>query len=187
MKSRILGHLVMTGALLLGAGVAGATANAPAPQTDDALANQVRHEVVMYPYYGVFDDVNYRVVNGNVELTGAVTEPWKKDAIGKSVQKIPGVVSLSNNLEVLPLSPMDNQLRWQVARAIYSDPTLSRYAMQAVPPIHIVVDNGHVTLDGVVNNDLEKQVAGVRASTVGLSFGPVTNNLRVENSSLKKG
>jgi osmotically-inducible protein OsmY len=75
----------------------------------------------------------------------------------------------------------------RIARAIYSDPALSRYAIQAIPPIHIIVNNGHVTLDGVVNNDLEKQVAGMRASTAGLSFGPVVNNLRVENSSLKKG
>lgn len=187
MKSRNLGHFVMTGALLLGAGMAGAAVNSPAPQTDETIGKQVRHEVVMYPYYGIFDDVNYQVVNGNVELNGAVTEPWKKDAIGKSVQRIPGVASLSNNLQVLPLSPMDNQLRWQIARAVYSDPTLSRYAVQAIPPIHIIVENGHVTLDGVVNNDLEKQVAGMRASTVGLSFGPVINNLRVENSSLKKG
>ncbi|HEY1240260.1 MAG TPA: BON domain-containing protein [Bryobacteraceae bacterium] len=187
MKSRILGHLVMTGALLLGAGVAGATVNPPALQTDEAISKQVRHEVAMYPYYGIFDNVNYRVVNGNVELTGAVTQPWKKDAIGKSVQKIPGVASLSNDLQVLPLSPMDNQLRLRIARAIYSDPALSRYAIQAIPPIHIIVNNGHVTLDGVVNNDLEKQVAGMRASTAGLSFGPVVNNLRVENSSLKKG
>lgn len=187
MKSRILGQFIMAGAMLLGAGAAGATVNPPAPQTDESIANQVRHEVAMYPYYGIFDDVNYQVVNGNVELTGAVTEPWKKDAIGKSVQRIAGVASLSNNLEVLPLSPMDNQLRWQIARAIYNDPTLSRYALQAIPPIHIIVDNGHVTLDGVVNNDLEKQVAGLRASTTGLGFGPVTNNLRVENSSPKKG
>lgn len=189
MKPRILGHLLLGSALLLSAGIAGAanSPNSSAPQTDEALAGSVRHEIAMYPYYGIFDDVNYRVVNGNVALTGAVTEPWKKDAIGKSVQHIPGVASVTNQVKVLPLSPMDNQLRQRIARAIYSDPVLSRYAVQAIPPIHIIVDNGHVTLDGVVNNDLEKQVAGLRASTTGLGFGPVINNLRVENSSLKKG
>ena len=187
MKSRILSQLLVAGALLVGVGAAGASTTAGVPQSDDALANRVRHEIVMYPYYGIFDNVNYRVVNGTVDLTGAVTEPWKKADIGKSVQKIPGVASVTNELEVLPLSPMDSQLRFQIARAIYRDPSLSRYAIQAVPPIHIIVDNGHVTLEGVVNNDLEKQVAGMRAATAGLSFGPVTNNLRVENPSTKKG
>ena len=189
MKPRILGQLLMAGALLLGAGMAGASTATypPAPQTDEALANRVRHEILMYPYYGIFDDVSYRVSNGAVELTGAVTEPWKKDALGRSVQKIPGVTSVTNELEVLPLSPMDNKLRWQIARAIYRDPSLSRYAIQAIPPIHIIVDNGHVTLEGVVNNELERQVAGMRAGTAGLSLGPVVNNLRVENPTNKKG
>ena len=187
MKSTILGQLLVAGALLVGAGGASASTTAGAPQSDESLANRVRHEIVMYPYYGIFDNINYRVVNGSVELTGAVTEPWKKSDLGKDMQKIPGVASVTNELEVLPLSPMDNQLRFQIARAIYRDPSLSRYAIQAVPPIHIIVDNGHVTLEGVVNNDLEKQVAGMRASTTGLSFGPVTNNLRVENPSTKKG
>ena len=186
MNPRNWSRFLMAGALLVAAGLAGA-ATTPAPQSDEALANRVRHEIVMYPYYGIFDNVNYRVSNGAVELTGAVTEPWKKDAIGKSVQRIPGVASVSNSLQVLPLSPMDNRLRWQLARAIYRDPSLSRYAIQAVPPIHIIVDNGRVTLDGVVNNDLEKQVAGIRAASAGLSFGPIVNNLRVENPTPKKG
>jgi hyperosmotically inducible periplasmic protein len=187
MKFRILSQLLVAGALLVGAGGASATTTPGAAPSDEALANRVRHEIVMYPYYGIFDNVSYRVVNGNVDLTGAVTQPWKKSDIGKSLQKIPGVTSVTNELEVLPLSPMDNQLRFQIARAIYRDPSLSRYALQAVPPIHVIVDNGHVTLEGVVNNDLEKQVAGVRAATAGLSFGPIANHLRVENPSTKKG
>jgi hyperosmotically inducible protein len=80
----------------------------------------------------------------------------------------------------------DDRLRLQVARAIYRDPVLSRYGIQAVPPIHIIVDNGHVTLEGVVNNEMEKNVAGIRASAAGLSFGQVTNNLQVERPN-KKG
>lgn len=187
MKSRILRQLLVAGTLLVGAGGASASTTPGAPQSDEALANRVRHEIVMYPYYGIFDNINYRVVNGSVELTGAVTEPWKKSDLGMDVQKIPGIASVTNELEVLPLSPMDNRLRLQIARAIYRDPSLSRYAVQAVPPIHIIVDNGHVTLEGVVNNDIEKQVAGMRAATTGLSFGPVTNNLRVEIPSTKKG
>ena len=189
MKPKNLSRFLMAGALLFVAGLASATtpSTPPAPQSDDALGNRVRHEIVMYPYYGIFDNVTYRVSNGSVELTGAVTEPWKKDAIGKSVQRIAGVTSLTNSLEVLPLSQMDNRLRWQLARAIYSDPSLSRYAVQSIPPIHIIVDNGHVTLEGVVNNNLEKDVAGMRAGAAGLSFGPITNHLRVENPTPKKG
>ncbi len=187
MKSRILGQLMLAGALLMGAGLAGATTGTPAPQSDETIARQVRHEILMYSRYGIFDDVNYKVVRGSVELTGAVTEPYKKSDLGHIVQRIPGVASVTNALEVLPLSPMDNRLRWQVARAIYGDSNLSRYAIQAVPPIHIIVDNGRVTLEGVVNTDLEKQVAGLRAASAGLSFGPITNNLRVENPAVKKG
>jgi hyperosmotically inducible protein len=96
------------------------------------------------------------------------------------------VTSVTNDLQVLPLSFHDDNLRIRIARAIYRDPALSRYAIQAVPPIHIIVNNGHVTLEGVVNNELEKNVASMRAATAGLSFGPVQNNLRVENPAKKK-
>ena len=135
----------------------------------------------MYSNYTLWDDVNFRVNNGNVELLGAVSQPYKKTDIGRIVQRIPGVASVSNELKVLPLSPQDDRLRLQVAWAIYRDPALSRYAMGAVPAIHIIVDNGRVTLTGAVNNALEKQVAGMRASAAGLSFGPVVNNLTVDN------
>jgi hyperosmotically inducible protein len=82
---------------------------------------------------------------------------------------------------------MDNRLRMQIARAIYRDPSLSTLGFQALPPIHIIVDSGHVTLEGVVNTELQKQVAGMRASSTGLSFGPVVNNLRVENPPAHQG
>ena len=96
------------------------------------------------------------------------------------------MASLSNELKVLPLSPNDDRLRLQVARAIYADPVLARYRIMAVPSIHIIVDNGHVMLTGIVNSTMEKQVAGIRASAAGLSFGPVINNLEVENPPAKK-
>jgi hyperosmotically inducible protein len=97
------------------------------------------------------------------------------------------VAGVTNQLEVLPLSPFDDRLRLQIARAVYGHTALSRYAYQSLPPIHIIVDNGRVTLEGVVNNDMEKQIAGMQASSAGLSFGPVVNNLRVENPKPKKG
>jgi len=115
-----------------------------------------------------------------------VSQPFKQADLGRLAQSVPAVRSVTNRLEVLPTSFFDDRLRLQIARAIYRDPVLSRYAIQAVPPIHIIVDNGHVTLEGVVNNEMEKNVAGIRAGQAGLSFGQVTNNLRVENPG-KKG
>jgi hyperosmotically inducible protein len=187
MKKRFSG-IMMAAALLAGAGVAGAAtkANPSVPRTDAELAKQVRHEIVMYPRYSIWDDLSFRVENGQVELMGAVNQPWKKADIQRLVQRVEGVTAVTNRVKVLPLSPNDDRIRLQVARAIYRDPVLSRYSIQAVPPIHIIVENGHVTLTGVVNNEMEKNVAGIRASGASLSFGPVVNNLRVENPS-KKG
>ncbi len=175
----------LAAALLVGAGVMGAATHesAAVPGNDTDLAKQVRHEIVMYPYYSIWDDISFRVNNGQVELMGAVNQPFKKADIQRIVQHVPGVTSVTNDLKVLPLSSFDDRLRLQVARAIYRDPVLSRYALQAVGPIHIIVDNGHVTLTGVVSTETEKNIAGIRASGAGLSFGSVTNNLQVENPS----
>ena len=186
MKPRVWGRFLMAAALL--AGAAGASTNdpGPAPKTDAAIAQQVRHEILMYSRFTMWDDVSFRVSNGSVSLLGEVNQPYKKDDLGRIVQHVPGVTSLTNELKVLPLSPQDDRLRLQVARAIYGDPALFRYRNMAVPPIHIIVDNGHVMLMGSVNSTLEKQVAGIRASGAGLSFGPVINNLEVENPPAKK-
>jgi hyperosmotically inducible protein len=164
---------------VLGTGLAGAAVNSAA--TDSQIAAKVAHEIRMYPYYSIWDNVNLRVNDGQVELLGQVNEPFKKADLQRIAQKVPGVTGVANELEVLPLSNFDNQIRVQVARAIFRDPALSRYAMGAVPSIHIIVDNGHVTLEGVVANQMEKNLAGIRASGAGLSFGPVVNNLRVES------
>ena len=178
----------MAAALVLGAGMAIAgSAPSALPQSDDAIAKEVRHEIVMYPHYTIFDNIAFRVNQGQVELLGAVTEPYKKSDLGKTIERLPGVTGVRNELEVLPLSNMDNRLRQQIARAIYRDPSLSTLGFQALPPIHIIVDNGHITLEGVVNTQLQKQVAGVRAASTGLSFGPVVNNLRVENPPAHQG
>jgi hyperosmotically inducible protein len=134
----------------------------------------------------LWDDVSFRVQNGSVELLGAVNQPYKKSDLQKIIQHVPGVTAVTNELKVLPLSTFDDRLRVQVARAIYRDPTLSRYAMGAIPSIHIIVDNGHVTLTGVVNSQMEKQIAGMRASGAGLGFGPVVNQITVENPPNKK-
>jgi hyperosmotically inducible protein len=187
MKSGLLNKVLMTSALFA-LGVAGAaTTGAAGPANDAQIAKRLVHEVRMYSRYTIWDNVNLRVQDGNVELMGQVSQPFKKDDLARLAKSVPGVVSVTNELKVLPLSPMDDRLRLQVARAIYGDPALNRYGIQALPPIHIIVDNGHVTLEGVVNSDFEKQIAGMRASTAGLSFGPVVNNLRVENPTPRKG
>ncbi|MGA2592947.1 MAG: BON domain-containing protein [Bryobacteraceae bacterium] len=182
MSYTILNKL-MIAAVLAGLGIAGAATNNGASYSDADIAKKLLHEIRMYPRYSIFDNINFQVNEGAVELLGEVSQPYKKAELGRIAQHVPGVTSLANDLKVLPLSPMDDRLRMQVARAIFRDPVLSRYGLQVVPPIHIIVDNGHVTLEGVVSTDMEKNVAGIRANGAGLSFGMVTNNLRVENPS----
>jgi len=185
MKNRMFKLMLV--ALIITAGtVMAANTNTNGPYTDTQIADKVAHEVRMYSRYTIWDNISVRVHEGDVELTGQVNQPFKKADLGRVAQSVPGVRSVTNRLEVLPTSFFDDRLRLQIARAIYRDPVLSRYAIQAVPPIHIIVDNGHVTLEGVVNNEMEKNVAGIRAGQAGLSFGQVTNNLRVENPG-KKG
>jgi hyperosmotically inducible periplasmic protein len=184
MKSKFMTMLGAT-ALLALAGVAGATAPQSGSPGDSEIAAKAAHEIRMYSRYTIWDNINVRVTAGNLELMGQVSQPFKKADLQRIMQRVPGVSSVTNELEVLPVSFNDDNLRIRVARAIYRDPSLSRYAIQAVPPIHIIVKNGHVTLEGVVNNDMEKQIAYMRASSAGLSFGPVQNNLRVENPKSK--
>ena len=184
MSRTILDKFIIAGALF-GLGVAGAASGDATSAPDAAIIKKLTHEIRMYPRYSIFDNISFLVDEGRVELVGEVSQPFKKDDLGRIAQHVPGVTSLSNDIKVLPVSPMDNRLRQQVARAIYRDPVLSRYSMEPVPPIHIIVDNGHVTLEGVVSTDVERNVAGLRAAGAGLSLGQVTNNLRVENPSHK--
>lgn len=168
--------------VVLGALFAGGMAMAANTGT---VEDQVIHQIRLYPHYSIFDNIKIQIDGSNVELLGQVSEPYKKSDLQRIVARTAGVTTVTNDLEVLPLSNFDNRIRGQVARAIYRDPVLSRYALQSVAPIHIIVDNGHVTLEGVVSTEMEKEVAGIRASGASLSFGPVVNNLRVENPSPK--
>lgn len=145
-----------------------------------SLGRQVRHELVMLPYYSVFDNFTYQIDGSTVVLAGQVTRPTLKSGAERVAERVEGVGKVVNKIEVLPLSSSDDQIRWQVFRAIYQDSVLRRYAWQAVPPIHIVVRNGHVTLEGVVNAAMEKAVANARANAVAGVFS-VANNLRVES------
>src|SRR5215469_17498915 len=152
----------------------------PGTNAQNRLAREVRHELVLLPYYGVFDNLAFRVDGSTVTLLGQVVNPVTKDDAQRSVKGIEGVTRVDNQIKVLPLSPMDNQIRRAEFRAIYSSPGFEKYAFQAVPPIHIIVDNGHVRLVGVVLNQMDKQLAYTRANSVPNVFS-VTNDLRVEN------
>jgi hyperosmotically inducible protein len=173
--------LFTAGLLTIALGTASAQGNAM--RAGGALSNrlerQIRHELVMLPYYNVFDNLAFRVDGGTVTLIGQVTRPTLKADAERVVKSIEGVERVKNEIEVLPLSPADDAIRVAAFRAIYGDPALNRYAHQAVPPIHIIVKNGHVTLEGVVANEGDKNIANIRANSVPGVFS-VTNNLRVE-------
>lgn len=143
------------------------------------LEREVRHQLVMLPYYSIFDNLEYRVDGYTVTLTGEVVRPTLKSDAENVVRKIEGVEKVVNNIKVLPLSSNDDRIRRAEYRAIYGDPALERYALQAVGPIHIIVENGHVTLKGVVANQMDKNLANVRANGVHGVFS-VTNELRAE-------
>ena len=152
----------------------------PGDANDSRIAREVRHELVMLPYYGVFDDLAFSVNGGTVTLLGAVTRPTLKSDAENVVKRIEGVTQVINKIEVLPLSPMDDQIRAAVYRAIYGDPALStRYGYRALPSIHIIVKNGHVTLEGVVANEADKNIANIKANGVPNVFS-VENDLQVE-------
>jgi hyperosmotically inducible protein len=143
------------------------------------LERQVRHELVMLPYYGVFDHLAYKVQGDTVTLMGHVTRPTLKSDSENVVKQIEGVEKVVNQIEVLPVSPNDDRLRIAVYRAIYGHTALNRYALQAVPPIHIILKNGNLTLVGVVANEGDKNIAEIQAKGVPGVFS-VTNHLMME-------
>jgi hyperosmotically inducible protein len=150
------------------------------PADEGRLANAVRHELVMLPYFGVFDDLGFTVNEGTVTLLGAVTRPTLKSDAENVVKRVEGVTNVVNDIEVLPLSPNDDRIRISAYRAIYGDSWLStRYGYRALPSIHIIVKNGNIRLEGVVANEGDKNIAGIRANGVHGAFS-VSNELRVE-------
>jgi len=150
----------------------------PSPKSQDRIVREVRHELLMLPYFGVFDNIAYKVDGDNVTLVGQVTRPSLKSDAGNAVKRIEGVEKVDNQIEVLPPSTMDDQLRVRLFRAIYQFPPLQKYELGVQKPIRIIVKSGRVTLEGVVDNDTDKNTAGIRANTVSGTFG-VTNNLQV--------
>lgn len=142
------------------------------------LTREVGHELNLLPWLTVFDNLQYQVNGSEVTLLGQVVNPVTKDDAGKAVKGIEGVSKVDDKIEVLPLSPMDAQIRRAEFRAIYGDPQLQRYSMGTMPSIHIIVKNGHVTLVGYLDNEGDKNVADIRAKLVPNVFS-VTDNLQV--------
>jgi len=154
----------------------------PGQAGEARIAREVRHQLLMLPYYGVFDDLAFFVQGSTVTLVGQVTRPTLKSDAQNVVKRVEGITDVINNIEVLPLSPMDDQIRMAEYRAIYGDPALStRYGFRALPSIHIIVKNGRVTLEGVVASESDKNLVNIRANGVDNVFS-VTNNLQLEGS-----
>ena len=148
---------------------------------DTWLSHQVRHQLLMLPFYSVFDNLEYKVESGKVTLLGQVRLPNVKSDAENAVKHIEGVEAVDDQIQVLPTSIDDDRIRRAEFRAIYSFPGLDMYALRSVPTIHIIVDNGHVTLEGSVGRESDKDAAGIRANAVPGTFS-VTNNLHVDNS-----
>ncbi|RPI12361.1 MAG: BON domain-containing protein [Acidobacteriales bacterium] len=144
------------------------------------LEEQVRHELITLPYFGVFDDLSFQVNGNTVTLTGSVTRPILKSDAENVVKRIAGVASVQNEIEVLPLSRFDDRIRLAELRAVYGHSALFRYRLGAIAPIRIIVKDGHVTLEGVVDREADRNIAGMAANHVFGVFS-VTNNLRVKS------
>jgi hyperosmotically inducible protein len=151
---------------------------------EQRLSGEVRHELNMIPQFTVFDNLAYRVDGRTVTLFGQVRDAIVKDSAEARVKHLEGVERVNNQIEILPASFNDDRIRRQVARAVFNDSRLSSYAIQSVPPIHIIVKNGHVNLEGVVRTQTDKDDAFIRANGVPGVFS-VENNLQVEQP--KKG
>lgn len=151
---------------------------------EQRLSGEVRHELNMIPEFTIFDNLAYRVDGRSVTLFGQVRDAIVKDSAEARVKHLEGVERVDNQIEILPASFNDDRIRRQVARAVFNDPRLFNYGVQSVPPIHIIVKNGHVNLEGVVRTQTDKDDAFIRANGVSGVFS-VENNLQVEQP--KKG
>ncbi len=147
----------------------------------ERIQKEVRHEILLLPFFGVFDNITYKVEGYKVTLMGQVTRPTLKSDAANVVKRIEGVEKVDNQIEVLPVSTMDDQLRLRLYRAIYGYSALERYAMPVIKPVRIIVKNGNVTLEGVVDSEADKNMVNLRAHGVSDVFS-VTNHLAVEKS-----
>jgi hyperosmotically inducible protein len=174
--------LTLAGALLMAPFALGAISTAQSKKGLTGLQKDVRHELVMLPWFSVFDNLEFQVNGSEVILMGQVTRPTLKSDAERTVSRIEGVTKVVNNIEVLPLSPFDDHIRVAAYRSIYGYGPLTRYNWGPVPPIHIIVKNGNVTLAGVVANETDRNIANIRANGVSGVFS-VENNLRIDKDS----
>lgn len=179
-KNRIIGVITIVAITALAAIAAPGASNESAGG-DQQVVKKVQHELATLPYYGVFDNLAYRVDGNTVTLYGQVVQGVTRSDAEQRVAKVSGVERVINNIEVLPPSPFDDQLRLRTYRTVFRTGGLYRYAMGANPSIHIVVKGGHVTLEGVVANQADANLANIAANSVPGVFS-VTNNLRSERS-----
>jgi len=178
MRIRFLSLALSLAAMALFVAAKPAQDNRAAPQSQDRVVREVRHELLMLPYFGVFDYIAYRVDGGTVTLTGEVVRPSLKSDAENTIKHIEGVDRISSQIEVLPPSSMDDGLRIRLFHEIYGYPSLEKYALGVQKPIRIIVKNGHVNLEGVVDNEADKNLIGIRANGVPGIFG-VVNDLQV--------
>jgi len=155
-----------------------AHASATTDRKDLQVFKDIAKSVNRYTHYTIFDDVNAQIHDGVVTLTGKVTMPYKRDDIMKRVADVAGVIEVRDNIEVLPVSKFDDRLRVQIARAIYRNPNFWNYAIGPNPSIHIIVEHGHVTLTGVVNNNLDRTLARTLVNQFGVMS--VKNELKTD-------
>jgi hyperosmotically inducible protein len=180
MTKRFRTGLALTTALMAAQAVF--AADGRPEQKEPRIVEQVRRELVTLPFYNLFDTFTFRVDGDTVTLMGKVTRPTLKSSAENVVKRIEGIKTVNNQIEVLPLSPNDDRLRASLYQAIYGNTVLQTLAIRAVPPIHIIVENGNVTLEGAVANAMQKTIAGVAANTVPGVFS-VTNNLLQDDGS----
>lgn len=152
--------------------------------TQDQMVQNIRSALIKLPYYGVYDYLEFSINGRTVTLKGYASRPSLKNDAQAAVKDVKGVEEVVNNVEVLPLSPNDDRIRRTVYNAVYGTPALQRYGIGANPPIHIIVKNGNVRLEGVVSNENDKNIAGMQAQGVGGTF-KVKNDLRIESASQK--
>jgi len=181
--STVAGSTVLAISTLLASSAISANSFNHSPQRDEKkmranLTREIRHQLLLLPNYSVFDNLQFKIDGDKVTLLGQVARPSLKSDAEHAVKSLEGVARVDDQIEVLPTSPMDDQLRRAVYHAIYGENALWRYGMSALPSIHIIVNNGNVTLEGVVDNDTDKNLANLRASQVPNVFS-VKNNLIV--------
>ncbi|MHB8484431.1 MAG: BON domain-containing protein [Candidatus Acidiferrales bacterium] len=180
MKAKILvGLIVLVGMSFSATAEFAMAQQGPSPEAEKRIQREVRHQLIMLPFLDVFDNLTYKVEGYNVTLGGQVTRPSLKSSAEAVVKKVEGVEKVDNQIEVLPPSPMDDRLRIRLFRSIYGYAPLQRYALPVIKPIRIILKNGHVTLEGVVDSEADKNLVTLRAKSVPGTFS-VTNNLAVE-------